>query len=99
VRFDQLTDEEAEARVLRQGIESRVRRLRTVVDLIERLALERVDMASKGNGRYASAAEVFTKELSQAIVNAGLEQLIDSGTTADIYRAEALLKKEMEVSE
>lgn len=96
MRFDQLTDEQAEARILRQGIESRIRRLRDVVSQIERQALERVDMASRGQGRYVAAAEVFTKELAQAVVNAGLEQLIDSGATADVYRAEAQLKQKLE---
>lgn len=91
-----MTDEQAEAHALRIGVDSRIRRLRTLIDRIESEALADLHRAERGEGRYSAVAEVFVKELPQGIVNAGIEQLVYWAATADEYRVEAKIRKKIE---
>lgn len=96
MNLNEMTNEKLEARSLRQGVEARIRRLRTLVDRIEGEALGNLTRAERGEGRYSSVAEVFVKELPQGIVNVGVEQLVHYATTADIYHAETKVEAQRE---
>lgn len=91
-----MTDEQAEAEMLREGVESRIRRLRTLVDQIELQAADRLAQAERGQGRYTGVAEVFVKELTQGLVNIGMEQLVHYATIADVYHTEAEMEQKSE---
>jgi hypothetical protein len=82
------TAEQVEAKLLREGVEVRIRRLRALVDDIERQATAALNAAVDGNGAYGSVAEVFVKELAQGTTNVAVENLIYTATRADIYAAE-----------
>jgi hypothetical protein len=90
-----MTDEQLEARALRQGVESRIRRLRLLIDRIEEDSLLAIDRAEQGQGRYCGAAEVFVKGLPEGIVNVGIDQLVFYAAGADVlHAAEAARKNE-----
>lgn len=89
------TVEQAEAKQLRDGVLSRTRRLRSVIDQIERSALQAIDDAVSGQGRYARVAEIFIKEISEAAVNAGLDGLVYYAAQADVIREQELNEREV----
>lgn len=84
-----MTDEQQEAYFLRDGVDSRIRRLRVLIDQIEIKARQALDSAEQGNSQYASVPEVFIKELAWGLANAHVEGLVYTAARADIYRAEA----------
>ena len=82
------TNEAAEVRHLRQSVASRVRRLRDMVDLIEREAEQQIREAEQGQGRYAAVSETFIREIAWGLANASIEGLVNTATAADEYRKE-----------
>lgn len=91
-----MTNEQYEAKFLREAIASRIRRLRDVADRIEDAAYQALDRAEGGKGTYSSVSEVFSKEVSWGVANLSIEGLTYTAARADVYRAEEKAEKKDE---
>jgi hypothetical protein len=83
-----MTNEQHEAKFLREGIASRLRQLRDIADRIEEGAYQALERAEQGKGTYSSVSEVFTKQISWGVANLSVEGLTYTAACADVYRAE-----------
>jgi hypothetical protein len=88
-----MSDSEYEAQFLREGVASRIRRLRNMIDTIEREATAALETAGNGMGRYSSVPQIFVKELAWGLANVGVDQMLYTAANADVYAAEEKLKK------
>lgn len=80
--------EEASARFLAQGIESRVRRLRVLADSLEAEAKASLERAIEGKGTYATMVADYANTLTWGVANQHLYVLISTASDADIAHAE-----------
>lgn len=77
------------AKLLREGVASRVRRLRDLVDRIERDAERAIQQAEQGRGTYGRVVGEIDHEITWGIANLQMSTLASTATDADIAHAEA----------
>jgi predicted kinase len=86
------TAEQLGARFLREGVATRVRRLRDLADRIEREAERNIARAEDGRGTYGCATSNIVHELMWGLANLNVDSLLSTATDADIAHAEGKSK-------
>lgn len=81
------TEEQMAAKLLKEGMSQRLRRLRLVVDLLERDVQQNFKMAEEGRTHYGTVTENFYRDLIQGVVNLGLEAAMSTAASADSAHA------------